>query len=98
MRQRERQAQLAHHETEKDAMLFEVERIQKIEQIKRDNEKARQLENAAYVQAQAQQRALGRQLEVNSKVLERQAIEKAEREYLSRVDLQMSKTRSTLFG
>jgi hypothetical protein len=79
-------------------MLFEVERIQKIEQIKRDNEKARQVENAAYVQAQAHQRALGRQLDVNSKILERQAIERAEREYVSRVDQQMSKTRSTLLG
>ena len=79
-------------------MLLEVERINKVEQIKRDNELARQKQNAAYLQAQAAQRQFSRQLDVNSKVLERQAIDKAEQEYMARVSREMGKTRSTLWG
>ncbi|KAG8471281.1 hypothetical protein KFE25_009702 [Diacronema lutheri] len=97
-RQRERAAQLAHREGEKETMLLEVERINKVEQIKRDNELARQKQNAAYLQAQAAQRQFSRQLDVNSKVLERQAIDKAEQEYMARVSREMGKTRSTLWG
>lgn len=79
-------------------MLLEVERINKVEQIKRDNETARAKQNAAYLQAQVAQRQFSRQLDVNSKVLERQAIDKAEAEYVGRVTRELEKTRSVLWG
>lgn len=79
-------------------MLLEVERINKVEQIKRENEAARAKQNAAYLQAQVAQRQFSRQLDINSKVLERQAIDKAEAEYVARVSRELEKTRSVLWG
>jgi hypothetical protein len=86
MRQRERLSQMAHHDKEKETMLLEVERINKVEQVKRDNELRRQKEHAAFLQAQA-----------TSKILERHANEKAERE---RIEREMSQKRRchTLLG
>eukprot|EP00304_Pavlova_gyrans_P015008 CAMPEP_0206063636 /NCGR_PEP_ID=MMETSP1466-20131121/58328_1 /ASSEMBLY_ACC=CAM_ASM_001126 /TAXON_ID=44452 /ORGANISM="Pavlova gyrans, Strain CCMP608" /LENGTH=473 /DNA_ID=CAMNT_0053439007 /DNA_START=13 /DNA_END=1434 /DNA_ORIENTATION=+ len=95
---REKAAASAHREAEKELLAMEVERINKVEQIKRDNELARQRENAAYLEQQMARRQFSRQLEVNSKVLERQAIDRAEQEYMDRVRREMAKTQSKLWG
>jgi len=95
---RERAAYLMHLDAEKETMLLEVERINKIEQVKADNERARQKENAAFLQSQSAQRSFSRQLEVNSKILEKLSIEQAEAEYVGRVTSAMLKTRSSLLG
>mmetsp|Transcript_15406 Transcript_15406/g.36571 ORF Transcript_15406/g.36571 Transcript_15406/m.36571 type:complete len:89 (-) Transcript_15406:323-589(-) len=87
-----------HLDAEKETMLLEVERINKIEQVKADNERARQKENAAFLQSQSAQRSFSRQLEVNSKILEKLSIEQAEAEYVGRVTSAMLKTRSSLLG
>lgn len=79
-------------------MLLEIERINKVEEVKRDNEKARQREHAAFLQAQAAKRQFSQQLDANSKTLERQAIDHAEREYMARVSRELEKTRSRLLG
>jgi len=97
-RMRERAAARAHHLAELDVMQREVERVNKLEQIKRENEAKRQQEHTAYLKQQIQHKQFSKQLETNSKVLERQAIERAEAEYVARVKREMDKTQSVLWG